>query len=319
MIGDQTHRGIVFQAAEFIYECFDEYEQLGWKFKLNVSFLEIYNEELRNLTQKENKVLKTFQSNGNQVKSLPKTEVTGKEHLLELINLAIKNRTTMATSGNETSSRSHAIIQLTLFGKHDEKDLGTEASINLIDLAGNEQIGNSKDSNETKMINKALLFLTQVIMSIRNNQKPVYGNSNLTKFLKPSLKGKAKAVLFINISPSEDCFKETMTTLKFGSSAVGCKINRKKEEQPRSKSNSLRSDRATITSNPSSSTLAPPSLEKRARSVNNSSSSTLAPPSSRCREKSTSPSINNGPSSKSSQTSSGAHRSRAQPSNDKNK
>lgn len=81
--------------------------------------------------------------------------------------------------------------------------------------------------DETKNINRSLSELTNVIMALLNQNDHVpYRNSKLTHLLMPSLGGNSKTLMFINVAPFEDCFKESVKSLRFAANVNACKLNK---------------------------------------------------------------------------------------------
>lgn len=237
MDGVDTHPGIIPRTVDLLFDCFDNYKKLGWTFRLTASFLEIYNEYLLDLLSNEDKELEIRLANKTSkteiyVQHLTEIEVDNKATLYELMELAKINRATEATAGNERSSRSHAVTQLKLFGTHEEKNESSAGMINLIDLAGSESPKTSVRMEETKKINKSLSELTNVIMALLQKQDHVpYRNSKLTHLLMPSLGGNSKTLMFVNVSPFQDCFIETVKSLRFAASVNSCKMNKAKKNK----------------------------------------------------------------------------------------
>ena len=148
------------------------------------------------------------------------------EHILSILKKGNKNRTTEATDANETSSRSHAILQI--FVSYKEKN-NTEimkyGKLNLIDLAGSERASVTKNKGirlfEGANINKSLLTLGNCINALYENCEKggrihvPYRDSKLTRLLKDSLDGNSRIVMSANVSPFIYSFDETYYTLKF--------------------------------------------------------------------------------------------------------
>lgn len=104
-------------------------------------------------------------------------------------------------------------------------------SVSLVDLAGSESAKTSEHLTETKSINKSLSALGSVILALYNkNQHIPYRNSKLTYLLQSSLAGNSKTLMFVNISPFEDCYMETISSLRFASQVKEVKISSKKNQ-----------------------------------------------------------------------------------------
>lgn len=148
------------------------------KYNIRVSFLEIYNEQIRDLIMVSSDVLDLREDplKGVCVAGLSEIEVDTPEEILDLLIFGNRNRTQEATGANETSSRSHAVMQIIC--EHKDRDAGIEAEIrigklSLIDLAGSERA--SKTGNrgirmiEGANINKSLLALGNCINALHEN------------------------------------------------------------------------------------------------------------------------------------------------------
>lgn len=229
--------GIIPRTIDLLFDCFKHYRQLGWEYEIKASFLEIYNEVLFDLLSNEPKDMDIKMANVKNpmeiyVSNLTEVPVNSGSELHELMRIAKSNRATAATAGNERSSRSHAVTRIQLIGRHAEKNELSVGAINLIDLAGSESPKTSIRMNETKNINKSLSELTNVIMALlqRHDHVP-YRNSKLTHLLMPSLGGNSKTLMFINVSPFQDCFVESVKSLRFAASVNSCKIAKAKKNK----------------------------------------------------------------------------------------
>ncbi|XP_027732174.1 kinesin-like protein KIFC1 isoform X2 [Vombatus ursinus] len=150
-----------------------------------------------------------------------------------LLHLARQNRAVARTTQNEQSSRSHSVFQLQISGKHMGQNLHCVAPLNLVDLAGSERLdsglstgpGDRERLKETQAINSSLSTLGLVIMALSNKEPHVpYRNSKLTYLLQNSLRGSAKMLMFVNISPLEENFSESLNSLRFASKVNQCVI-----------------------------------------------------------------------------------------------
>lgn len=234
---NQRDIGIIPRTIDLLFECFDKYKSLGWEYQIKASFLEIYNEVLFDLLSNEAKDMDIKMANPRNpmeiyVSNLTEVDVSNGTELHELMKIAKSNRATASTVGNERSSRSHAVTRLQLIGTHAEKGEHSVGSINLIDLAGSESPKTSQRMEETKKINKSLSELTNVIMALlqRNDHVP-YRNSKLTHLLMPGLGGNSKTLMFINVAPFQDCYTESVKSLRFASSVNACKVSKAKKNK----------------------------------------------------------------------------------------
>lgn len=124
------------------------------------------------------------------------------------------------------SSRSHSVAQIRLIGTHTTKGEVSIGNLNLVDLAGSERLKTEEAirTTETKNINKSLSNLGNVILALLKKQEHIpYRNSKLTHLLMPSLGGNSKTLMLLNISPLDECYNETLNSLRFGNNVNNCK------------------------------------------------------------------------------------------------
>jgi kinesin family member 1 len=218
---------------------------------VEVSYLEIYNERVRDLlnpSTKGNLRVREHPSTGPYVEDLAKLVVQSFQEIDNLMDEGNKARTVAATNMNETSSRSHAVFTLTLTQKrHDvETRMDTEkvAKISLVDLAGSERQSATGASGarlkEGAEINRSLSTLGRVIATLadlssgkRKNMSMVpYRDSVLTWLLKDSLGGNSMTAMIAAISPADINFEETLSTLRYADSAKRIKNHAVVNEDP---------------------------------------------------------------------------------------
>lgn len=213
--------------------------------QIRVTFLEIYNEILYDLldssgTTKELEIRMANAKNKTEVyvSNIIEETVESEDQLRQLMDIAKSNRATAATVGNERSSRSHAVTKIQLIGTHQEKGELSVGSINLVDLAGSESPKTSTRMDETKNINRSLSELSNVILAlVQKNEHIPYRNSKLTHLLMPSLGGNSKTLMFVNVSPFQDCFNETIKSLRFASQVNSCKLQKVRKNKILNNSN----------------------------------------------------------------------------------
>ncbi|KAG6585852.1 Kinesin-like protein KIN-14L, partial [Cucurbita argyrosperma subsp. sororia] len=186
-------------------------------YEINVQMVEIYNEQVRDLLVAESSI--TNSDTGLSLPDATRHSVKSTADVLNLIKLGELNRAVSFTSMNSQSSRSHSILTVYVHGK-DNSGSSIRSCLHLVDLAGSERIDKSEVTGdrlkEAQYINKSLSCLGDVIMALaQKNSHIPYRNSKLTLLLQDSLGGHAKTVMFAHVSPEEDSFSETLSTLKF--------------------------------------------------------------------------------------------------------
>ncbi|XP_038071380.1 uncharacterized protein LOC119740222 isoform X2 [Patiria miniata] len=251
VMGDDANAGLIPRICEGMCSRVDDLEQ-GVTFKIEVSYLEIYNERVRDLlasSSDTNYTLKVREhpKDGPYVQDLTRHLVSDFNSVMMLIAQGNRNRTTAATHMHEASSRSHAIFTLNFVQAKMVNNMPSEivSKINLVDLAGSERanLNYSKGRlQEGANINKSLVTLGNCISALAENSMALsaasmeslalsedadfnspkrrpgfipYRNSVLTWLLKDSLGGNSRTIMIATISPSSTYFNETMSTLRY--------------------------------------------------------------------------------------------------------
>ncbi|NXF02927.1 KIFC3 protein, partial [Smithornis capensis] len=196
-----------------------------WDYAITVSAAEIYNEALRDLLGKEPQEkleIKLCPDGSGQlyVPGLTEFRVQSVEDINKVFEFGHVKRVTECTNLNEHSSRSHALLIITVRGLDRSTGLRTTGKLNLVDLAGSERVGRSGAEGsrlrEAQHINKSLSALGDVIYALRSRQGHVpFRNSKLTYLLQDSLSGDSKTLMMVQVSPAEKNTSETLCSLKF--------------------------------------------------------------------------------------------------------
>ena len=218
------------------------------KYLLRVSYLEIYNEEIRDLLVKECRYkpeIKEHPDKGIYVKGLSSITVDSYSDMQHILEFGGKNRSVGATLLNADSSRSHSIFTIDLEGcvraSQGEKEVYRTGKLNLVDLAGSERQSKSGSSGErfkeSTKINLSLSVLGNVISALVDGKaKHVpYRDSKLTRLLQDSLGGNSKTLMVACISPGENNYEETLSTLRYAKRAKDIKNKPKINEDPKDK------------------------------------------------------------------------------------
>ncbi|XP_006202180.1 kinesin-like protein KIFC1 isoform X1 [Vicugna pacos] len=240
--GDTQMEGLIPRALRHLFSVAQELSGQGWTYSFVASYVEIYNETVRDLlatgTRKGQVGECEIRRAGPGSEELTVTNaryvpVSCEKEVEALLHLARQNRAVARTAQNERSSRSHSVFQLQISGEHTGRGLQCGAPLSLVDLAGSERLdpglalgpGERERLRETQAINSSLSTLGLVIMALSNKESHVpYRNSKLTYLLQNSLGGSAKMLMFVNISPLEENVSESLNSLRFASKVNQCVI-----------------------------------------------------------------------------------------------
>ena len=186
---------------------------------VGISFYEIYCGKAHDLlNSREQCPIRVDAKENVNVVGLKEKLIVNTESLMALIHYGLSVRITGTTGANDDSSRSHAILQITLRNKTNGKLHG---KMSFIDLAGSERGADVTDTNkQTRMdgaeINKSLLALKECIRALDLDKKHLpFRGSKLTLVLKDSFVGNCKTVMIGNISPAMGSCEHTLNTLRY--------------------------------------------------------------------------------------------------------
>ncbi|XP_034260500.1 kinesin-like protein KIF3A [Pantherophis guttatus] len=215
------------------------------RFLVRVSYLEIYNEEVRDLLGKDQTQrleVKERPDVGVYIKDLSAYVVNNADDMDRIMTLGHKNRSVGATNMNEHSSRSHAIFTITI----ECSEKGVDGNIHvrmgklhLVDLAGSERQAKTGATGqrlkEATKINLSLSTLGNVISALVDGKSThvPYRNSKLTRLLQDSLGGNSKTMMCANIGPADYNYDETISTLRYANRAKNIKNKARINEDPK--------------------------------------------------------------------------------------
>jgi len=242
MIGSEGEmRGIIPRAVEQVAHRKAMMEESGWTFEMRVSFIEIYCEQIKDLlasdtetepTTKKHKIVRNEfgQSIVTDVEIIP-VDPADRDAIKELMEHAASLRSTSATQMNAVSSRSHSIFTLHLTAHDPSKDITLHGQLNLVDLAGSERVHKSGVSGqaltEAKHINTSLSALAGVFIALGKKTSHVpFRDSKLTELLHPAMTANGKTLMVLNLSPIESSLKESLSSLRFGTSVNACELGK---------------------------------------------------------------------------------------------
>ncbi|CAG11981.1 unnamed protein product [Tetraodon nigroviridis] len=238
MMGNGEQPGLIPRLCCSLFERVHKEENEAHTFKVEVSYMEIYNEKVRDLLDpkggrqslkvREHKVL------GPYVDGLSQLAVMSFEDIEVLMSEGNKSRTVAATNMNEESSRSHAVFSIivtqTLYDLQSGNSGEKVSKMSLVDLAGSERVSKTGAAGERlkegSNINKSLTTLGCVISALadqsagKGKAKFVpYRDSVLTWLLKDNLGGNSKTAMIATVSPAADNYEETLSTLRYADRA----------------------------------------------------------------------------------------------------
>ncbi|MGH0156821.1 UNVERIFIED_CONTAM: hypothetical protein FKN15_032615 [Acipenser sinensis] len=255
MMGKQEEgqEGIIPLLCEDLFEKINDNRKDEISYSVEVSYMEIYCERVRDLLNPKNKGNLRVREHpllGPYVEDLSKLAVTSYTDIADLMDAGNKARTVAATNMNETSSRSHAVFTIVFTQrKHDaETNLSTEkvSKISLVDLAGSER-ADSTGAKGTRLkeganINKSLTTLGKVISALAEVSKKKkksdfipYRDSVLTWLLRENLGGNSRTAMVAALSPADINYDETLGTLRYADRAKQIKCNAVINEDPNAK------------------------------------------------------------------------------------
>ncbi|XVF54553.1 hypothetical protein PTKIN_Ptkin05aG0190200 [Pterospermum kingtungense] len=194
---------------------------------VHLSYLEVYNETVRDLLSPGRPLVLREDKQGIVAAGLTQYRAYSTDEVMALLQRGNQNRTTEPTRANETSSRSHAILQVVVEYRVRDASMNVinkVGKLSLIDLAGSERAlatdQRTLRSLEGANINRSLLALSSCINALVEGKKHIpYRNSKLTQLLKDSLGGACNTVMIANIGPSNLSFGETQNTLHWADRA----------------------------------------------------------------------------------------------------
>ncbi|XP_064829222.1 kinesin-like protein KIF3A isoform X2 [Oncorhynchus masou masou] len=215
------------------------------RFLVRVSYLEIYNEEVRDLLGKDQMQrleVKERPDVGVYIKDLSGYVVNNADDMDRIMTMGHKNRSVGSTNMNEHSSRSHAIFTITI--ESSEKGVDGDqhvrmGKLHLVDLAGSERQGKTGATGqrlkEATKINLSLSTLGNVISALVDGKSThvPYRNSKLTRLLQDSLGGNSKTMMCANIGPADYNYDETISTLRYANRAKNIKNKARINEDPK--------------------------------------------------------------------------------------
>ncbi|SCU83959.1 LAFA_0D07052g1_1 [Lachancea sp. 'fantastica'] len=236
--------GIIPSTLNHIFLWVEKLKSLGWSYDISGQFIEIYNENLRDLLKGQDgeyedtsdgaklEIRHDVENCTTHLVNATTCKFTTQEMASGVLSRALKMRSTAATKANSRSSRSHSVFIIKLRGHNSKSGEHSMGTLNLVDLAGSERINSSQPEaerlRETQNINKSLSCLGDVIHALGTKdalkRHIPFRNSKLTYLLQYSLIGDSKTLMFVNVSPSLRNLPETLNSLRFAAKVNSTKM-----------------------------------------------------------------------------------------------
>ncbi|KAM6155814.1 kinesin-like protein KIF19 [Rhynchocyon petersi] len=241
MLGMDAKPGIYLQTLTDLFKAIEETSD-NMDYSVSMSYLEIYNEVIRDLLNPSLGFLDLREDSRGSIQIAGITEVStsNAQEIMQLLTKGNRQRTQEPTATNQTSSRSHAVLQVTVCQRSRGSELVEAARIGrlfMVDLAGSERASQTqnrgKRMKEGAHINRSLLALGNCInaLSEKGGSRAQYVNfrdSKLTRLLKDALGGNSRTVMIAHISPASTHFEESRTTLLYAYRAKNIKTRVKR-------------------------------------------------------------------------------------------
>ncbi|KAG2158915.1 P-loop containing nucleoside triphosphate hydrolase protein [Suillus bovinus] len=236
--GTEGDPGIIYLTMADLFQRIEDRKD-DWNIEVVATFLEIYNEEIRDLLAEPGMPtprggLQIREDKSVKVVGLVELRPTSAEEVKQIVLQGNSRRTQSPTHANETSSRSHAVLQVHVTQAPRTASLTeqrTMATLSIIDLAGSERAAATSNMGQRMVeganINKSLLALGNCINALCESGGAIrhvpYRNSKLTRLLKFSLGGNCKTVMVVCIAPTSQHFDDTHNTLLYAERATKIK------------------------------------------------------------------------------------------------
>ncbi|XP_022977211.1 kinesin-like protein KIN-8B isoform X4 [Cucurbita maxima] len=237
MVGTKDDPGLMVLSLHTVFDLI-KMDKRADEFEVTCSYLEVYNEIIYDLLEKSSGHLELREDpeEGITVAGLRCIKVHSAGKILELLNMGNSRRKTESTEVNATSSRSHAVLEISVKrkGRNKYPNQVLHGKLALVDLAGSERATETNNAGQKLRdganINRSLLALANCINALGKQQKKglayvPYRNSKLTRILKDGLSGNSQTVMIATISPADIQYHHTVNTLKYADRAKEIKTH----------------------------------------------------------------------------------------------
>ncbi|KAL6746359.1 P-loop containing nucleoside triphosphate hydrolase protein [Haematococcus lacustris] len=235
MVGSAGDPGLMVLSLQRIFQ---DRDRLFKDEELEVicTYLEVYNETIFDLLVKSSGPLELREDpeQGVQVAGLRQINVSSAEDIMDLLDEGNRRRKTESTDANAQSSRSHAVLEISIkrSPRNHYRVQQLRAKLSLVDLAGSERAAETNNAGQKLRdganINRSLLALANCINALGKVGSTAgkagaayvpYRNSKLTRLLKDGLSGNSRTCMIATISAASDQYHHSISTLKYADRA----------------------------------------------------------------------------------------------------
>nr|XP_031289190.1 kinesin-like protein KIF19 [Camelus dromedarius] len=241
MLGTDAEPGIYLQTLTHLLRAIEETRDSA-DCSVSTSYLEIYNEAIRDLLNPSSGFLDLREDARGSIQIAGITEVStsNAQEIMQLLTKGNRQHTQEPTAANQTSSRSHAVLQVTVRQRSRATNLAGAVRLGrlfMVDLAGSERASQTQNRGmrmkEGAHINRSLLALGNCINALREKggsraQYVNFRDSKLTRLLKDALGGNSRTVMIAHVSPASTHFEESRSTLLYAYRAKNIKTRVKR-------------------------------------------------------------------------------------------
>ena len=195
------------------------------QFQVRACWLEVYEDLVYDLLPPQSEKRRPLEVRDSSAPDAQVLTVTSTSMLMDLIAQGSAQRACKATGIHDNSSRSHAVMTLTLerrWARGEGDVLRSCCSLQLVDLAGSESTDRAHNGVADRAgcsVNKGLLFLRRTLQALAAGAHVPYRSAALTKLLYPSLSGGSVTWMLATVSPEDIDAYETTQTLKYAKEA----------------------------------------------------------------------------------------------------
>ena len=245
MVGTKTDPGLMILSLRDVFRGIQRAKNDS-AFEVTCSYTEVYNELVFDLLADSNRgksnpgksgttsstplELREDPTRGPVVAGLTHVSVAHEDEIFKLLEEGNARRKTEETGANAASSRSHAVLEISVTRreKHRYDAAFATGKLSLVDLAGAERASETNNRGaqlrDGANINKSLLSLANCINALGKRKKKGFAfvpfrDSKLTRILKDGLCGNSRTVMVATVSGSSAQYEHTVNTLKYADRA----------------------------------------------------------------------------------------------------